>query len=96
MAPRLLRLDPADNVAVALAPLAAGDAVEVEGLSVSVREAIPLGHKLALVAIRAGAKVQKFGFPIGSTTRDIAAGELVHVHNIKSDYIVNDIDHHED
>jgi hypothetical protein len=27
--------------------------------------------------------------PIGSTTRAVAEGEHVHVHNIKSDYLVN-------
>ena len=81
-------------MAVALAPLAAGETVEVDGLRVGVREPIPVGHKLALMPIAGGAKVQKFGFPIGSTTREVQAGELVHVHNIKSDYIVNDVDHH--
>ena len=34
--------------------------------------------------------------PIGRATRTIMPGELVHVHNIKSDYITNDIDHFED
>ena len=36
---------------------------------------------------RCSEKVLKYGLPIGSATRDIAAGEHVHVQNMKSDYI---------
>jgi hypothetical protein len=38
-------------------------------------------------AIAQGEKVLKYGLPIGSATRDIEAGEHVHVQNLKSDYI---------
>jgi hypothetical protein len=31
--------------------------------------------------------VIKYGAPIGSATRDIAPGEYVHTHNLKSDYL---------
>jgi hypothetical protein len=31
--------------------------------------------------------VLKYGLPIGSATRAIAAGEHVHVQNLKSDYV---------
>ena len=47
-------------------------------------------------AIAEGEKVLKFGVPIGSAVRAILPGEHVHVHNIKSDYIINNIDHAED
>ena len=40
------------------------------------------GHKYARRAIRAGENVVKYGMPIGHATRDIAAGEHVHVHNL--------------
>ena len=42
------------------------------------------GHKYALRAIAAGENVIKYGMPIGHATKDIAAGEHVHVHNVKT------------
>lgn len=78
---RVLRLHPHDNVAVALADLAAGEAVD----GVIARDAVARGHKIALSAIPAGRDVIKYGFPIGRASRDIAAGEHVHVHNLASD-----------
>ena len=34
-----------------------------------------------------GDKIVKYGAPIGSTTCAIAAGEHVHTHNLRSDYL---------
>ena len=45
---------------------------------------IPYGHKLALQSIRAGEPVVKYGEQLGVASRDIAAGEYVHVHNLDS------------
>lgn len=83
-APRVLRLDPADNVAVAVTALRAGEVVELPGASVTVREPIRFGHKLALGPIPAGAPVRKYAETIGLASATIAAGEHVHVHNVVS------------
>ncbi len=85
----VLQLAPDDNVVVALRKLDPGEAIEVGGRAVIVREAIPFAHKLAIDDLDSGARVRKFGVPIGSTTAAIPAGALVHVHNLKSDYIQN-------
>lgn len=82
--PRALRLDPADNVAVAVAELAVGEAVELPDGAVVVREPIRFGHKLALRPIAAGAPVVKYHETIGVASVAIAAGEHVHVHNVVS------------
>ena len=50
----------------------------------TVREAIPPGHKVALRTIAAGEPVIKYGSPIGTATADIAAGAHVHTHNVAS------------
>ncbi len=42
------------------------------------------GHKYALRAILNGENVIKYGMPIGHAVTDISAGELVHVHNLKT------------
>lgn len=82
--PRALQLDPADNVAVAVVELRAGDVVQVDDVAVAAAERIQVGHKLALRRIAAGDAVVKYHEPIGRATRDIAPGEHVHVHNVVS------------
>jgi altronate hydrolase len=78
----LLRLDPRDDVATALRPLEPGEALEVDGISLSVREPIPFGHKIALRDLDTGSEVRKFGWPIGAMTGPVRAGEHVHAHNV--------------
>ena len=81
----LLRLAPADNVATALEPLLAGTVVALGGLTLTVQEAVPLCHKVALADLEPGEAVVKYGQPIGRTTAAIRAGCHVHVHNMRSD-----------
>lgn len=76
----LLQINPADNVAVARRTLAAGTVLPTGPLATG----IPAGHKVALRPIPAGEGIRKYGFVIGLATRDIAAGEHVHEHNVRS------------
>ncbi len=85
--PRLLLLHPQDNVLIAVRTLEAGDELNLGVAKVPVAVRIVVGHKLAARRIAAGEKILKWGAPIGSATRDIAAGEHVHTHNMQSDYI---------
>jgi hypothetical protein len=84
---RLLRLATEDNVCVATTTLQAGETISIDGLPATLSERIATGHKIAARAIPAGEKVIKYGAPIGSATRDIAPGQYVHTHNVKSDYL---------
>ncbi len=45
---------------------------------------IPFNHKFALKQIKKGEAVLKYSYSIGKTTKDIAVGEYVHIHNIES------------
>ncbi|HEY4773916.1 MAG TPA: UxaA family hydrolase [Xanthobacteraceae bacterium] len=45
---------------------------------------VPIGHKIALTDIRAGDTVLKYGHDIGRAVADIAKGEHVHVHNLRT------------
>jgi hypothetical protein len=83
----LLAIDAEDDVAVALrdlpdgvARVRAGDAV----LPLSLRAAVPLGHKVARRDLPRGTHIRKYGAVIGEATADIATGEHVHVHNMRS------------
>lgn len=54
------------------------------GVSLDGAEAVPAGHKYALRAIAKGEYVFKYGEIIGRAARDIAEGEWVHSHNLKT------------
>ena len=77
-APRTLRLNPADNVRVALDTIDRG--AEVEGVRALAR--VPRGHKIAVAAIAEGEPIRKFGQVIGFARVPIAPGEWVHEHNV--------------
>ncbi len=78
--PNALRLNPADNVVVAMRRIAPGEQVG-PGATLAA-EAIASGHKIAAQAIRAGEPVRKYGQVIGAATQDVAPGEHVHTHNL--------------
>ena len=80
-------LSPLDNIVVLSRSVEAGTTIEVEGHRLTVATPLGLGHKLAYRPILAGEKILKYGVSIGSATRDIAAGEHVHLHNMQSDYL---------
>lgn len=75
-----LQIHPTDNVAVALMDLQPG----FQAGNVVLKEAVGRGHKFAIANISAGEMVRKYGAPIGHATQDIAAGMLVHTHNLKT------------
>ena len=85
---RIVVLNPSDNVATSLAELAADARIEVEvdaeQRSISVRDPIPFGHKIAIRSLARGDDVIKYGEVIGKASRAIVPGDWVHVHNVDS------------
>ena len=80
----VLVITPRDNVATALEALESGRTIAVDGQPLTVVEAIPRGHKIALRAIAPGEPVIKYGSPIGTASAAIAAGTHVHTQNLAS------------
>jgi altronate hydrolase len=78
----VIHLHPTDNIAVARVPLAEGTDLKVGGQVLTVRQAIPAGHKVSLAAIERGAIVRRYGQIIGRAKEEIAPGRHVHVHNL--------------
>jgi len=76
----LIRLNLADNVAVAREAIDPAELPEIDGLRPRAR--IPRGHKMALAPIPRGQAVTKYGQTIGFATADIAAGDHVHTQNL--------------
>ncbi len=75
--PRSLRLNPADNVVIAIDEIPAGASSQ----GIAARERVPKGHKMASGRIEADAPIRKFGQIIGFASGPIAEGAWVHVHN---------------
>ena len=80
----VLKISAGDSVAVALKALEKGTALDVEGQQIVLSTNVPAGHKFALKKIEAGEPVIKYGYPIGQAKCEIAPGEHVHVHNLKT------------
>ncbi len=77
-----IRINPKDNVIVALGDIKANTVVNENENGIAVREDISRGHKIAIEDIPAGSPVIKYGCRIGLATEDIAAGSAVHTHNM--------------
>lgn len=77
-----------DNVATVLQTVKKCSTVTVrqdsKSVDYSVSEDIPAGHKFALMDIGAGELIRKYGEVIGVATKDIKAGQHVHIHNVES------------
>lgn len=82
-----LLLHPDDTVLVCIRAIAPGDRLTFDQSVVNAAAAVQVGHKVARQAFKQGDKVFKYGVPIGSVTQAVNAGEHVHSHNLKSDYI---------
>lgn len=96
---KLIHIHPCDNVAVALEDIAKGETLTVSGsgktISVTAREDIARGHKIALTDIPKDGAVIKYGNPIAIASVDIPKGSWVHTHNVHTglsehaDYVYN-------
>lgn len=81
---RFLKINPADNVAVAIETLQAGETLTVEGTGVRLLSDIPAGHKFALRPLDTGSLVIKYGYPIGHAVEPIVAGAWINEKNIRT------------
>lgn len=81
---KLLQINSADNVAVALADIPAGETAKVGDVELLVHEAVGRGHKIALADIAVNENIIKYGNPIGHASQAIKVGSTVHVHNLKT------------
>ena len=83
-------MDAKDNVANAISAIKAGEEVEILSTKqevvqrIKARGSLPLGHKIALMDIKSGSEIKKYGAVIGKASKNIAAGEYVHIHNVES------------
>lgn len=88
-APDFLVHNEGDDVAVAVTDVKPGPARvryldSGRQVAVDVTEAIPLGHKVALVDLAGESDVREYGVRVARTRSAISRGSLAHVHNLRS------------
>ena len=84
MKTKYLKINSADNVAVAIESLKQGESIVVDGAVVSIIEDIPAGHKVALKNFVEGENVIKYGYPIGHVLKDRPKGSWLNENHIKT------------
>ena len=77
-----LILHPDDDVAVLRKPVKAGTTLAGGRFDITIKTAIPAGHKVALRAITEGEPVRKYSHIIGFARGAIVPGDHVHTHNL--------------
>ncbi len=98
METKYLKINPADNVAVAIVELKAGEQLVVDGASVTANQDVPAGHKIALQDLAEGENIIKYGYPIGHAKVAIRRGDFINENQIKTnlagllDYTYNPVD----
>jgi arabinonate dehydratase len=80
-APLAIRLHAADNIVVAQSEILPG--TTLPGEAVTALGPVAAGHKMATRPIARDEPVRRYGQIIGFASRDIAAGEHVHNHNLE-------------
>jgi altronate hydrolase len=80
---KVTRLDPKDNVLVALSPLRAGEIVTdgVDGIQLA--SDVPAKHKFATTELPTGSEIIMYGVLVGKSTREIGRGELLTTGNVR-------------
>ena len=84
MEAKYLKINPADNVAVAITALPAGEKLTVDGKEITLNEDVPAGHKFALKDFAESENVIKYGYPIGHARKAQKQGDWMNENNIKT------------
>ena len=81
----LIKINPDDNVAVAIHPLKKGENITVNDQNIiTIHEDIPAGQKVALKDFNVNENIIKYGYPIGHTIIPISQGYWVNEKNIRT------------
>ena len=83
MQKKLIKVNPTDNVAVALVNLAAGEVVSFEGEDITIESDVKMKHKIALQPLEAGQRIIMYGVLVGKASAAIAKGGLLSTANVK-------------
>ena len=79
-----LKINTADNVAVAISQLNAGETIEVYGQKIILKTDVPAGHKVTLKDFSEGENIIKYGYPIGHAIKPVPQGSWICEKEIKT------------
>jgi altronate hydrolase len=82
---KLLKIDPKDNVLVALVNLPAGEPVAAAGVTYTPIKDIPVKHKMAMQDLPVGSHVIMYGGVVGKVRQAIPCGGLLTTWNVQHD-----------
>ena len=80
---KILKINPNDNVIVALTDLKKNDSVQWNGIDYLLEENIPAKHKFFENDMKAGEEIFMYGVLVGKTQVDVEKGSRVSVENVK-------------
>ncbi|MGI9650241.1 UxaA family hydrolase [Chryseobacterium sp. RLHN22] len=83
MQKKVLKVNPKDNVIVALLDLPAGESVHLDGTDYTVVKDIKAKHKFAAVDFEDGDHVIMYGVIVGKANQSIKKGEVITTENVK-------------
>ena len=79
---KILKIDPLDNVIVALSDLHVGEIIENDDFSICLNENISAKHKFAIKEIGIGDKIYMYGVVVGRAKKKIKKGEAITTKNV--------------
>jgi altronate hydrolase len=83
MQKKLIKVDPTDNVAVALVNLVAGETIAFEEENILVLSDTKMKHKIAMKDFESGDKIIMYGVIVGKASQTIAKGDIITTANVK-------------
>ena len=83
MQKKLIKVNPSDNVAVALVNLAAGEVINFEGEEITIESDVKMKHKIAMYPFELGERIIMYGVLVGKANAPIAKGGLLSTENVK-------------
>ncbi len=83
--PKVMQLDPRDNVLIALEDLPAGETVRLGDKTWTLVTSVPCKHKVVIQARQPGDPVLMYGVLVGRAREPIAAGAVLTVANLQHD-----------
>jgi len=83
MQTNVLKLNPNDNVLIALAPLCKGEQVGFSGETYTLLSDIPAKHKFLTRDVQPGDAIRMYGLLVGTATQPIRQGDLLSTRNIR-------------
>ncbi|MBU0941305.1 MAG: altronate dehydratase family protein [Bacteroidetes bacterium] len=83
MQKKLIKVNPSDNVAVALVNLTQGEEIQFEGELIKVLTDVKMKHKIAMTVFDKGDRIIMYGVLVGKASERIEKGGLLSTLNVK-------------